>query len=174
MLLLLLQTASSVSLMGTKHARHSNKTFVTQPRFKIFSSLGRFKMFRKIVFSYSSFEIKHLVYIFMSTAIIVCLPLDSGVLSRTLVELDTMQDTRKPSPTAILIVYPFDPRPFVPFSPPANESVTTSSSDEETTTMMMNEEEETDRRPTGGFTPPRDLSRRTLENLLAIVPIDQR
>ncbi|XP_058791773.1 guanylate cyclase D isoform X2 [Phymastichus coffea] len=96
-------------------------------------------------------------------AIVVCLPLEGELLSQTLVELDTMQDTRLPSVIIVLVTNPPGPQPFLPTISDLQSDSYVASSNETMT-------DKTDRR----FVPPRDLSRTSLDNLLAIVPFDQR
>ena len=127
-----------------------------------------------------------------------CLPLESSLLSRTLVELDTIQDARIPS-AIILIVYSFNPNQFrssnlksakgdlLPFI-----NKTTNNNNETTLEHVFNsslrkrqlklkdqnileKEHEMLNNPTDKyFKPPPDLGRTILENLLAFAPFDQR
>ncbi|CAB0041147.1 unnamed protein product [Trichogramma brassicae] len=118
--------------------------------------------------------------------IIVCLPLQGNLMSRALTELDKMQESRVPN-TVILIVHPVGPQPFassmanpVPeeLSPftwmcsncSANDTMIFSDDYEESTQTRNYDEEDKSIR----FVPPRDLGRTSLDNLLVIVPVDQR
>ncbi|KAL7302296.1 hypothetical protein TKK_0004960 [Trichogramma kaykai] len=118
--------------------------------------------------------------------IIVCLPLQGNLMSRTLIELDKMQESRVPN-TVILIVHPVGPQPFAsstvnpapeelsPFTwmcsnCSANDTMIFSDDYEESTQTRNYDEEDKSIR----FVPPRDLGRTSLDNLLVIVPVDQR
>ncbi|XP_023248641.1 retinal guanylyl cyclase 2 [Copidosoma floridanum] len=96
-------------------------------------------------------------------AIIVCLPLEGGLLSRVLVELDAIQESRAPSPF-VVVLHPLEPLPFLPPRQNYNEEEPTNTSSK--TTSEASEEER--------FVPPRDLRRRTLDHLLVIAPFDRR
>ncbi|XP_031787096.1 guanylate cyclase 2D isoform X2 [Nasonia vitripennis] len=114
-------------------------------------------------------------------AIVVCLPIEGGLLSRTLVELDTMQESRIPS-AVVLIVYPPNPQPFLPnndgddryydpSSPFSSRDTNDTSIPDELFFSEETPQPDIDERR---FLPPRDLGRNSLDNLLAIVPFDQR
>lgn len=101
-------------------------------------------------------------------AIVLCLPLDNDFASDTLVELDTVQASRVPH-SVILMVHPGSPEPFLP----DRESTETLS---KATTQSSNFSTPRQRAASSSelFLPPQNLSRSTLDNLLVIVPIDQR
>ena len=110
-------------------------------------------------------------------------------MSRTLVELDAMQESRVP-PAIILTMHPTSPLPFLPTSeivyeassPFFSSSLMINNDSKELNNLTSNStdeliEDSNDSRQAiinGRFLPSNDLGHTTLDNLLAIVPFDLR
>lgn len=120
-------------------------------------------------------------------AIVLCLPLLDEITSRVLIELDGAWQTYIQSST-ILMIHTEDIDPFLPKDelPPANLSTLARSTIQSsnfftsnvthagTDATLKGDERARTLQGSRHFAPPRNLSGTTLENLLAVAPLDQR
>ncbi|KAJ8686311.1 hypothetical protein QAD02_022105, partial [Eretmocerus hayati] len=109
-------------------------------------------------------------------AIVICLPVESDLLSRTLVELDTMQESRVTSAVILIVHYFFTPWfSQAPFDAQSNGPARVENNNRNTSSKTKLDEKKDEGKASNKrrVAVPQDLSRRTLANLLLIVPFDE-